>query len=114
MTLANTVPCHRCTRRGPKRYTAEEVVLLAILRLEERTGHADQDHDAIAVEAWMIDPATFSMKGHNYPDNKRASVTLTQLRSFRRFKEPQVKLAYTRCYKLTDAGRVRVAKLETA
>lgn len=108
----NTALCPKCTARTAKRYTAEEVVLLAILRLEKRIGCPEHDHDTIAVEAWSIDPATFKMKGYPYPDTKRVSVTLTQLASTRRYEVPQVEIAYSRNYRLTDAGRERVKKLE--
>lgn len=108
--------CPNCQQRRGKRYTADEVVLLALARLIERRGIPEQDVDAIAVEAWMIDPATFGMKGHPYPDNKRASATLTKLntgnRSHRcRIIAPAVEIAYARHYRLTEQGRERARLL---
>lgn len=109
--------CPTCQRRRGKKYTAEEVVLMAMLRMETRSGTHDFDVDAIAVEAWMIDPITFGMKGHPYPDNKRASATLSLLKagqrtaSCRRIYQPQVEIAYTRHYRLTEAGRARARSI---
>ena len=108
--------CPTCQRRRTKKYTAEEVVLLAIARLSERHGIHEFDVDTIAVEAWMIDPTTFGMRGHPYPDNKRASSALTLLntgyRSHRHDPfEPAVEIAYTRHYRLTEEGRARARSL---
>lgn len=108
--------CPACQRRRTKKYTAEEVVLLAIARLSERNGIREFDVDTIAVESWMIDPETFGMKGHPYPDNKRASATLTLLntgyRSHRHHSvEPAVEIAYTRHYRLTEEGRARARSI---
>lgn len=108
--------CPTCQRRRGKKYTAEEVVLLAMLRLEERNGIPEFDVDSIAVEAWFIDRITFGMKGHPYPDNKRASATLTLLNTGNRshrhhIVEPSIEIAYTRHYRLTDKGRVRARSI---
>lgn len=98
--------CECNQRRDREHRSAVDTILLAMLLLEKETGLGDFDHDDIAVQAWKLDSARFSMKGYSYPDNKRVSMELANNKTLMRRGYIE-KTREKRRYKLTSHGRNR-------
>jgi uncharacterized protein YjhX (UPF0386 family) len=96
--------CPGCEKRAARAAVLSKAdkVLLAVSGLGGVAHKAD-----VAVAAWATDPAAFGLEGHTYPDSHDVNNSLQNLKG-----RGLVESAGVSRYRLTEAGRARVAELQ--